>query len=141
MTDIWRSTIKQLVLARKFEPRKSSADEKLATSKPTESMNPLRASRTDSSSSTIVTRLVVETASFTALYPWSINEVTKCHFFLDVFASIALQNNEEGMPSSFTCPITVIPRSHLPNDAGVLAAVRGLDLFPADLHHTARKSR
>src|SRR5258706_14124802 len=82
MTDIWRSTIKQLVLSRKFEPRKSSADEKLATSKPTESMNPLRASRTDSSSSTIVTRLVVETASFTALYPGQLTKLQSATFFL-----------------------------------------------------------
>src|SRR5215510_13477695 len=53
----------QLVLWRLFEARKSSADGKVSGLKPTDRMKPLRASRTDSSSSTMETIGVLELTS------------------------------------------------------------------------------
>src|SRR5882724_4870110 len=53
----------QLVLSRLFEARKSSADGKISALKPTDCMKPLRASRTDSSSSTTETTGVLELTS------------------------------------------------------------------------------
>src|SRR6266498_1707371 len=53
----------QLVLSRLFEARKSSADGKISALKPMECMKPLRASRTDSSSSTMETTGVLELTS------------------------------------------------------------------------------
>src|SRR6266576_5010821 len=141
MTGIWTSTIKQLVLTRTSEPSKSSADEKIAAAKPTECKKPLRASRTDSSSSTTVTRMLVEMSSDTALCFLFGERSQIITFRIKPAHDFAAQRGGGSHPSSFTVPPSLSLRNHVESDDSGRASARGLDPLQAGLRRTDHNSR
>src|SRR6266571_7757584 len=146
----------QLVLSRLFEARKSSADGKISALKPMECMKPLRASRTDSSSSTMETTGVLELTSRIArpvlqslnvlaeAQPAAViqecrrdNSVTQeCSRYQCLSCRI-----EEGTPALIHRLAELSHRSHPSNDVALPVSALRLDPSQEDPHHMAHKSR